>query len=402
MTHIEERAHRGVLTGAQLTDVKITLTAGRAHLKHTEGGDFRQATYRAIRQGLMKAHSVLLEPTFDFRAELPEGALGRFMTDITAMHGRLSAPEFSGGVAIIEGNCPVSTMRSYAKEIRAYTQGAGRISMRVGAYAPCHNTDEVIAAVGYDPVADERNTPSSVFCKGGAGYAVPWDEVEGLLHIDSPHIKRGVASASEDRISSPTEKRQVSDEELMKIFEATYGKIKPRTVSERTVNSADGEKKPPRPKKAPPKKETIVIVDGYNFIFANPELSSLGEKDISAARGALIRLMCDYTAFVGCRAIVVYDAYKRLGGEGSVEEFGSVSAVYTREAQTADSYIEKTTYDLSDRHTVRVVSGDMQEQLVILGAGGLRVSAKEFMRELSDTAFKIRQTIDSFSSSAKK
>ena len=403
MTHIEERAHRGVLTGSPLTDVKITQTAGRAHLKHTEGGDFRQATYRAIRQGLMKAHSILLEPTFDFKAEIPEGCLGRFMNDITNMHGTLGSPEFSDGVVSIEGNCPVATIRSYAKDLRAYTQGEGRISMRVGQYKPCHNTEQVIQSYGYDPLADERNTPNSVFCKAGAGYNVPWDEVEDNLHVESPWVKRRVTDDGEGGEVIPVKKRVEADEgELMRIFEATYGKIKPRHVPDRVVNAATDEKKPERPKKMKPKGDSYVIVDGYNFIFANKSLSDIAERDISAARDALVRLMCDYSAFTKTKAIVVYDAYKRRGGEGSVEEYGGVTVVYTKEAQTADSFIERTTYDMSSSHTVRVVSADMQEQMVILGAGGLRVGAVEFMRELSDTAFRIRETIESFSSSAKK
>ena len=402
MTHIEERAHRGVLTGSPLTDVKITQTAGRAHLKHTDGGDFRQATYRAIRQGLMKAHSVLLEPTFDFKAELPEGALGRFMNDITAMHGTLGAPEFSDGSVSVEGNCPVATIRSYAKELRAYTQGEGRISMRVGPYKPCHNTDEVIANYSYDPLADERNTPSSVFCKAGAGYTVPWDEVEDNLHIETPYTAPRSIDSSEDAIVVTKKRGEVDEGELMRIFEATYGKIKPRTVPDRVVNAATSDEKPNRSKKIKPKGDSYVIIDGYNFIFASQSLKLIADRDISAARDTLVRLMCDYTAFTKSRAVVVFDAYKRLGGEGSVEEIGGVTVVYTKEAQTADAYIEKTTYDMSGEHTVRVVTSDMQEQLVILGAGGLRVSAVEFMRELSDTSFRIRETIESFSSSVKK
>jgi small GTP-binding protein len=397
MTHIEERAHRGVLTGSQLTDVKITQVAGRAHLKHTEGGDFRQATYRAIRQGLMKAHSILLEPTFDFKAELPESCLGRFMNDVTNMHGTLGSPEFSGGAVSVEGNCPVATIRSYAKELRAYTQGEGRIAMRVGPYKPCHNTEEVIASFGYDPLSDERNTPSSVFCKAGAGYTVPWDEVEANLHIDTPYAASRPVESTDEVIKVPRRRADADEGELMRIFEATYGKIKPRTVPDRVVNSAKVESTVHRPKKQKPKGESYVIIDGYNFIFANQTLAQLAERDISAARDALVRLMCDYTAFTRTRAVVVYDAYKRRGGEGSVEEYGAVSVVYTKEAQTADSFIEKTTYDMSSEHTVRVVTADMQEQMVILGAGGLRVGALEFMKELTDTAFRIRETIDSIS-----
>ncbi len=400
ITHLEERVHKGVLTGSPLTDVKITLTAGKAHLKHTEGGDFRQATYRAVRQGLMKAESVLLEPTFEFTAELPRDNLGRLMTDISAMHGTLEAPEFVGDTAVVSGVCPVSTMRSYATELRAYTRGEGKLSIRVGAYMPCHNTEEVMAVRDYSPELDERNPAGSVFCKGGSGYAVPWHEADALMHLTPTGAQK--ASAAEEsytpRVAVKTDYRGTveEDKELMRIFESTYGKIKPRVAAERKENSAPSEKKPERPKKLKPRGEDYVIIDGYNFIFAIDDLRRLAESDLARCRDVLTRMMCDYTSFKKCRAVIVFDAYKRKGGEGSVEEIGAVTVVYTRERQTADAYIERTTYEIAGEHTVRVVTSDMQEQLIVLGSGGLRVSAREFYRELLDTLALIRETIESY------
>ena len=400
MTHLEERVHRGVLTGSPLTDVKITLTAGKAHLKHTEGGDFRQATYRAVRQGLMKAESVLLEPTFEFTAELPRDNLGRLMTDISAMHGSLDAPEFIGDVAVVSGVCPVSTMRSYATELRAYTRGEGKLSLRVGAYMPCHNTEEVIALRNYSPDLDERNPAGSVFCKGGSGYAVPWHEADALMHLTPTGADRATVTDESytPRVPVKTDYRGSleEDKELMRIFESTYGKIKPRVASERKENSAPSEKRPEKPRKIKPRGEEYVIIDGYNFIFAIDELRKIADADFARCRDVLIRMMCDYAAFRRCRVIIVFDAYKRRGGEGSTEEIGPVTVVYTRESQTADSYIERTTYEIAGEHTARVVTSDLQEQLIVLGSGGLRVSAREFYSELSDTVKLIRETIESY------
>ena len=400
MTHIEERVHRGVLTGSPLTDVKITLTAGRAHLKHTEGGDFRQATYRAIRQGLMKADSVLLEPTFDFRLELPSEHLGRAMNDITTMHGSCLAPEFIGDVAVLEGNCPVSTMRSYSKDVRAYTRGEGRLNLTVGPYVPCHDPDKVISDIGYDPETDERNTAGSVFCKAGAGYFVPWDESDALMHLNP----QGNFRESTDElvpVSNVKPKKDYrgtveEDKELERIFEATYGKIKRRSVPERVVNSAPTERRAPSPRKMKPKGDDYVIVDGYNFLFGVSELSKIAESDISRARDVLIRMMCNYSSFKRCKAVVVFDAYKRVGGEGGEEKYGNVSVVYTKEKQTADSYIEFLTHGIASTNTVRVVTSDMQEQLIVLGVGGLRVSSVEFYRELCSVLELIRETIDGY------
>ena len=399
MTHLEERVHRGVLTRSPLTDVKITLTAGKAHLKHTEGGDFRQATYRAVRQGLMKAVSVLLEPTFDFRVELPSANLGRLMTDITAMHGRASTPGIFGDTAILEGNCPVATMRSYAPELRAYTRGEGKIALTVGPYMPCHNTDEVMARRAYNPELDERNPAGSVFCKGGSGYAVPWHEADALMHITqtgAPKQMESVAYTPKIAIKQDYRGTVEEDKELMRIFEQTYGKIKPRKYSEKTENSADSSERPKRPPKLKPRGDDIIIIDGYNFIFAVDDMRKIAESDISRARDVLTRLMCDYSSFRKCKVIIAFDGYKRQGSEGSVEEIGNVRVVYTKEKQTADSYIERLTYDTAREHSVRVVTSDYQEQLVVLGSGGLRVSAREFYSEILETTKLIREVIESY------
>ena len=399
ITHIEERVHRGVLTGAPLTDVKITLTAGKAHLKHTEGGDFRQATYRAVRQGLMKARSVLLEPTFDFHIELPRENLGRLMNDITSMYGRANSPEINEQTAILEGNCPVATMRSYAAELRAYTRGEGRITLTVGPYMPCHNTDEVVEKKKYNPELDERHPAGSVFCKGGSGHAVPWNEADELMHITPTGVAKDIAEQTAPvRVAKRLDYRGTveEDKELMRIFESTYGKVKPRVVSERVENSASVPEKKERPKKLKPRGEEYVIIDGYNFIFAIDEMRAIAESDIARARDVLTRLMCDYAAFRRCKVIIAFDGYKRRGSEGSIEEIGPVSVVYTKERQTADAYIERTTYEISDSHSVRVVTSDYQEQLVVLGSGGLRVSAREFYSEILENLKLIREKIDGY------
>lgn len=400
ITHIEEKIHRGVLTGSPLTDVKVVLVAGKGHIKHTEGGDFRQATYRAVRQGLMKARSVLLEPTFDFRIELPEELCGRAMNDITNMHGIAQPPEFINGIAILEGNCPVATMRSYASELRAYTRGEGRIAMTVGPYMPCHNADEVIARRGYDPTLDERNPAGSVFCRAGAGYSVPWNEADLHMHIEpfGEAISWEEEAEEQPRVPKKLDYRGTleEDKELMRIFESTYGKIKPRRAPERVENTAPKSEKPERPKKLKPKGENYVIIDGYNFIFATDELRKIAEADFARARDVLVRMMCDYSAFHKIKTIIVFDAYKRQGGEGSVEVIGPVTVVYTKESQTADAFIERTTYEIADEHTVRVVTADLEEQLVVLGSGGLRASVSEFWDELKYTAALIKEKIEEY------
>ena len=393
LTHLEEKMHRGVLTGSPLTDVRITVTAGRAHLKHTEGGDFRRATYRAVRQGLRKGVSILLEPTFDFRIELPTASLGRAMSDVTSrLHGTVKDTTTTEDTATLEGNAPVYTMRSYATELRAYTSGAGRIVMTPAGYAPCHNAEEIIEKFAYDADLDERNTADSVFCKAGSGYVVPWYEADALMHVEPTGVKRVVAEdvptvegedAPKKKKSSAYLDAVATDKELERIFEMTYGKIKPRRASERTVNEAVKAEAKDKPKKPKKPSDEYLIIDGYNLIFAWDELRRKAELDLSLARDELIRIACNYSAMRKCRVIVVFDAYKRQGAERDLTELGRVSVIYTKESQTADSYIEKATYDMAKDAFVRVVTSDMQEQFVILGNGAFRVSPKEFISEVS-------------------
>ena len=390
LSHLEERAHRGILTGSPITDMKITLIAGRAHPKHTEGGDFREATFRALRQGLMKSEPVLLEPVFDFTLELPEELLGRAMTDISNMHGECGSPEFLSGMARLTGTCPVYTMRSYAKELRSYSRGRGRITLNVCGYRECHNTEEIIAERGYNPELDSSAVADSVFCKNGSGYSVPWYEADEKMHTDNPEDVRPAHTAdNESSAAGKTPSKQSyhgtaeEDRELMRIFESTYGKIKRRTVPDRVENAAKDDK--PKRVKQKEKGEDYVIVDGYNLIFAWDKLKRLAGAELAHARDTLIHVLCNYRAFKKCNLILVFDAYKRRDNEGSEEEIGGITVVYTKERQTADAYIERSAYNLSDKNTVRVVTSDYEEQLVILGVGGVRVPAREFIEEVERT-----------------
>ena len=397
LTHIDERVHKGVLLGAPLTDVKITLVAGKAHLKHTEGGDFRQATYRAIRQGLRKARSVILEPTFDFRLELPREYLGRAMTDLGNMAASYDAPDMNESTAVLVGNCPVYTMRSYSSTVRAYTRGEGHLTLNVGAYKPCHNSEDVIAARGYDPDLDERNTASSVFCKAGAGYAVPWYESDSLMHLrpeesnDAPEEQKSVPIRARAKVYNGT---AAEDKELMRIFEATYGKVKQRAVAEKKENAAPN--KPSKPPKLKPRGDEYVLLDAYNVIFAWDDLRAAAMNDLSYGRDMLVRLMCNYSAFHKCKVIIVFDAYRVKDGKGSVEQYGNVTVVYTKEAETADTYIERATYKIAPENYVRVVTSDLEEQYIILGNGAFRVSAAEFKGEYEATALRIKDEIDKY------
>ena len=396
LSHVEEKRHRGVLTGAPLTDVKITLIAGRAHQKHTEGGDFRQATYRAIRQGLMKAKSVLLEPTFNFRIELPQEYLGRAIMNVEEMGGVTNPPEFSDTAAILTGNCPVYSMRSYATALRAFTKGEGKLSLEIGPYKPCHNAEEIIEKKAYNPETDERNTPNSVFCAGGSGYVVSWREADEMMHLGASDFReetvlqnRAVRQTKTTYKSSAAE-----DKALMQIFEATYGKIKPRKISEKTENAAPTQARE-KPRKEKPKGDLYIIIDGYNLIFGWDFLKGYAEKDISLARDILTRLMCSYSAYKKCKVIIAFDAYKRAENEGSSEHFGEVRVVYTKERETADSYIEKAVSDLAEKNTVRVVTNDRHEQLMVLGSGALRVSAREFAAEMATFSSEIKDITES-------
>ncbi len=394
MTHITERVHRGTSIGAPLTDVRITLIAGRSHVKHTEGGDFRQATYRAVRQAMRKCGTVILEPTFSYRAEMPSVSVGRFLTDIANMHGRVDTSEIVGDTAVLTGICPVATMRSYPTVLRTYTKGAGRLTMSVGEYLPAHNPDEIVAARGYDPDLDERNPAGSVFCRAGAGYTVPWDEADALMHV-KPYASEDEADDGE----VPVRARAVrysgtleEDRELMRIFEATYGKVKERSVSERVVNEAKSEKKSSG--KPRPRGDEYLILDGYNVIYAWDELSHLAELEISLARDALVRIMCSFAAMKKIRTIIVYDAYNREG-EGSVERCGPVTVVYTKHAETADAYIERATYKIAPTNYVRVATGDLAEQFVILGNGAYRMSPRELKSECESVTGELEAYIKS-------
>ncbi len=383
LTHLKEKPHIGVLTGSPITDMRITLIAGRAHQKHTEGGDFRQATYRAVRHGLKVAESVLLEPYYEFHLEVPTECVGRAMTDITQMGGTFTSPETLGETTLISGNAPVSMMRDYNKEVIGYTSGKGRLSCILSGYEPCHNADEVIAEIGYDSEKDLENPADSVFCSHGAGFVVKWNEVYDHMHLE------GMSFKAEDDDEVETVQRRASqyldmiadDNELMAIFERTYGKVT-RKVSSYTVKKSAPQEKKYSKSKIQPKGDEYLLVDGYNIIFAWEELSKLAKSSLETARDRLIDILCNYQGFKQCNVILVFDAYKVKGNIGSVEKIHNIDVVYTKEAETADMYIEKTTHELGKKHRVRVATSDNVEQIIILGAGATRVSANEFLREV--------------------
>ena len=386
LSNLQEKTHLGVLTGSPLTDVKITLASGRAHLKHTEGGDFRQASWRAVRNGLMKAKSVLLEPRYDFRLEIPNENVGRALTDIQQMCGEFEPPVSNGETTVIIGNSPVSEMQDYHSDVIGYTHGRGRLICTVKGYFPCHNQDEIIAAAGYDPESDLDNSADSVFCAHGAGFNVKWNEVADHMHLESALKER------DDDFFEPITRQQVSsyrdrlveDKELMEIFERTYGPIKrdKRTAMYTEKEPASSEKFKASPI---PKGPEYLLVDGYNIIFAWDELKKAAEENLDLARSMLINMLCNYQGFRQCSLILVFDAYKVKGSVGEVEKVNNITVVYTKEAETADTYIEKATHDLSKEHRVRVATSDNLEQTIILGNGAYRISASEFYDEIKRT-----------------
>ena len=391
LSHLREKTHMGVLCGAPITDIKITLASGRAHKKHTEGGDFRQATYRAVRQGLMHAQSVLLEPFYSFRIEVPTQCVGRAMTDLRQMGAEFSQPQLRGDMSVIEGSAPVSEMRGYYADITAYTGGRGKLGCALGGYDICHNADEVIAETGYDADADMDNTADSVFCAHGAGFLVKHNEVEKYMHLPS-----ALAPESEEPIpgrAAEYVKAAVNDEELLRIFERTYGKIKinSRNAMQRTAKQP--QKAAHKKKNFTPEGPLYVLVDGYNIIFAWDELKNAAEENLDLARELLINRMCNYKGYMGCELILVFDAYKVKGNTGSVERIGNIDVVYTKEAETADAYIEKVTHELAKKHRVRVATSDSLEQIIILGSGAVRVSASEFLDEVTAAENEIRKII---------
>ena len=440
MTHLEEKRHRGVLTGAEITDMKISLLTGRAHLKHTEGGDFRQATYRAVRQGLMMTESVLLEPFYSFRMEIPQESLGRALTDLQQMGANFTQPDLEEGRSVITGSAPVSRIANYAEQLAAYTRGEGQITCTLKGYEPCTNAEEIIAASGYDPELDLRNPPGSVFCSHGAGTPVPWYEVRERMHVDSgwrdpsdgpmtgkallgyteedmweEDLSYGSAGRTGLRAGVRKEEKPVSfgerearffaeEDELRRIFERTYGPIKSRFSDDEPDNgrSAKSWKRASRVISAdPPDKRShaarkvsekeYLLIDGYNIVFAWEDLRELAIKDIMAARDKLIDLIVDFAGFRKEHVILVFDAYKVRGGRGEVIHVGGIDVIYTKEAETADLYIEKAAHELSKRYKVTVATSDAVEQVIIYGAGAYRMSAQNLLEELVLTKSLMRE-----------
>lgn len=400
LTHLGEKEHLGVLTGNPITDMKITLVAGRAHLKHTEGGDFRQATYRAVRQGLMQAKSVLLEPYYSFQLELPSENVGRAMHDIEQRFGEFDTPGMEDGMSILTGSAPVSCMRDYQQEVTAYTRGRGRLTLRVKGYQPCHNADEVIAAFHYNPEADMENSPDSVFCSHGAGVVVRWMDVPSHMHLAGLELETEEQPPPQDEPAAPMTGRMIysgtreEDRELEAIFTRTYGEIKRRDfLPQNTVRQLD---------KAALLREMedvqeFLLVDGYNIIFAWDELKSQAAVNLDAARQALVDILCNYQGYKQCGLIVVFDAYRVKGGKAKVERQNDVYIVYTEEAETADMYIEKVTYALGrdpvKKRRVRVATSDNLEQTIILGHGSTRISAGMFYDEVKRVEARISEMI---------
>ncbi len=387
LTHLEEKQHLGVLTGSPITDMKITLIAGRAHAKHTEGGDFRQATYRAVRQGLMQADSVLLEPVYSFRLDLPAEQLGRAINDIRAMSGTFQTPDDYGETVTLTGTAPVSLMRSYQTEVAAYTRGRGRLSVALAGYAPCHDASAVIEALGYDPERDLDNPPDSVFCAHGAGFVVKWDRVYEYMHLDSGLERREMADAPlEPRVF--TRNLNIDDKELEAIMEREFGAIK-----RPQYRSAKQEMQLERMAAPEPRKE-YVIVDGYNMIFAWDDLKALAETDLDAARLKLIDLLAQYRAFKGCELVLVFDAYRVKGGTGSRFDRHDVHVVFTKENESGDLYIERLANSIGRNYRVKVATSDALIQLSALRSGILRISAREFGLEVRGILAQIGDVIE--------
>lgn len=404
LTHLYEKTHIGVLTGSPITDMEITLVSGKAHAKHTEGGDFRRATYRAVRQGLRSANSILLEPIYAYTLEVPTENIGRAMTDIQRMHGTFNSPETIGEFSVINGTAPVSTMYDYAREVVQYTHGKGRLICTLKGYEPCHNADEVIEETGYNCDGDTDNPCDSVFCSHGAGYNVKWNEVKSHMHLPSALSapKSQYVENSKITLSKCKDKDNffALDKELMQIFEQTYGPIKKRTNHPDqshftfTKSSEKSENKKYKSLRAPKYSGTeYLLVDGYNVIFSWDSLKELAKDNIDGARNTLINILCNYQGYKKCEVILVFDAYKVKGNAREVEKINNINIVYTKEAETADMYIEKVSHKLAKNNKVRVVTSDALEQLIILEGGALRVSSKEFFFEIQKAEEDIRNII---------
>ena len=405
LTHLQEREHPGVLTGAPITDMKITIVAGRAHLKHTEGGDFRQATYRAVRQGLKSAESVLLEPWYSFVLEVPSEQVGRAMSDIGQMNGSFEGPEAEDkqGMVRLTGTAPASEMRDYQREVWAYTKGRGRITLTLKGYEPCHNAEEVIEEIGYDSERDVDNPTGSVFCAHGAGFLVKWDEVPEYMHIkedflaEKPGIEQdevmAVQMGNHCNYSGGYSFSYDDDPELLTIMEREFGskqKERDRYSSYRKQTVSTPVLHTTVIKENEPKKEYL-LVDGYNIIFAWEELNELAKASIDAARNKLMDILSNYQGFIGCTLILVFDAYKVKGNQGEVQKYHNIYVVYTKEAETADQYIEKTTHEIGRKYKVTVATSDALEQVIVMGQGAYRISARDFYEEVERTEKQIRE-----------
>lgn len=427
MTNLEEKKHIGVLTGSEITDIKIMVINGRAHLKHTEGGDFREAAYRAVRHGLMRGKSILLEPVYNFRIELPAGNLGRALNDISQMCGNVSETLNDGDNAVLIGTAPVSEMQGYQSVLASYTKGLGSLGCSAGGYAPCHNADEVIEKAAYDPVGDIANPPASIFCSHGAGFYVPWEQVEEYMHIPYAEIQTHSGSAKSgnygdyandynsgssdfgsyagsdygSEIYHERKKNTASDEELDAIFERTFGPVKRKEAhipKTRNYNNPGDpkylQKKLERQNaKKAAKKDEYLLVDGYNIIFAWDDLKKMAENNLESARVKLMEILCNYQGYIKCTLIVVFDAYRVKGNPGSVSKYNNIYVVYTKEAETADQYIEKTVHKIGPNNNVTVATSDALEQVIIFGAGAARMSAAGLRADINRVDSEIRELI---------
>lgn len=392
MTHLNEKTHNGVLTGSPVTDMKITLVSGRAHLKHTEGGDFRQATYRAVRNGLRHAQNILLEPYYDYILEIPSEYVGRAISDLTRMDCSFSAPEVNGDISVITGTGPVAAVKDYHTELMGYTKGKGIFTCTPAGYKPCHNSEEVIEQMNYNCDSDVENSCDSVFCSHGAGFVVKWNEVGEYMHLPGlPGLNYGKQtekheddkSSSAGKTVSEFRKSVDSEKELMAIFEMAYGKQDNNEHKKSFKSKKDRERLQVTYKSRPiPKGPEYLLVDGYNIIFSWRELKDISTSNLDLARSMLINTMCNYQGVYGCEVIIVFDAYKVKGSVREIEKVGNISVIYTKESETADMYIEKASHDLSRKHRVRVATSDGMEQLIILGNGAFRISAAELYEEV--------------------
>lgn len=402
LTHLEEKRHPGVLTGAEITDMRITLLTGRSHLKHTEGGDFRQATYRAVRQGLKMGKCILLEPVYEFRLEVPSDKMGRAISDIQKMYGSFKDPQIDGEMTVITGRAPTERMQGYQREVTAYTSGRGRLSCSLAGYEPCHNAEEVIEAAGYDSEKDLENPTGSVFCAHGAGFVVSWDKVRDYMHLESV-LKNDIMRQREEEVQQIRERRDTENQdrwadpkELEEIFERTYGPVKRErnrfnrggTAGRRAAENIQSSVVH-RPKTRE-RSEEYLLVDGYNIIFAWEDLRELAEVNIEGARNKLMDVLCNYQGFKKMTLILVFDAYKVPGNKGDVQKYHNIFVVYTKEAETADQYIEKAVHEIGRKHHVTVATSDALEQVIILGQGADRMSAQGLKDEVELVRKEIR------------